>query len=89
MTFDKRVLSIGEGIKMYKVLKCRYTTLRIMRECMRWLGGSLCTHSCDLPPSFWRCSLMETSSAIALIPYKGGVLKTLSITNKILTGCDT
>ena len=29
MTFDKRVLLIGEGIKMYEVLRCRYTTLRI------------------------------------------------------------
>jgi len=39
MTFDKRVLSIGEGIKMYKVLKYRYTTLRInerVYEVVRW-----------------------------------------------------
>jgi len=32
MTFDKRVLSIGEGIKIYEVLRCRYTTLRIDEE---------------------------------------------------------
>jgi len=39
MTFDKRVLSIGEGIEMYEVLRCRYTTLRInerVYEVVRW-----------------------------------------------------
>jgi len=29
MTFNKRVLSIDKGIKMYEVLRCRYTTLKI------------------------------------------------------------
>jgi len=39
MAFDKRVLSIGEGIEMYEVLGCRYTILRIDErayEVVRW-----------------------------------------------------
>ena len=46
-----------------------------MREHTRWLGGSLCTCSCDLLPSFWRCSLIEMSPVMALIPYEGDILK--------------
>ena len=46
-----------------------------MRKHMRWLGSSLCTHSYDLLPSFWKCSLMGMSPAMASIPYEGNVLK--------------
>ena len=50
-----------------------------MREYIRWLEGSLWAHSCDLLPSFWRWSLMGTSPMIALILYKGEVLKAPNI----------
>ena len=46
-----------------------------MRKYIRWLGGNLWAHNCNLLLSFWRWSLMEMSPAIALIPYKGEVLK--------------
>ena len=46
-----------------------------MREHMRWLGNSLCTHSYDLLPSFWKCSLMGMSPVMASIPYERNVLK--------------
>ena len=46
-----------------------------MREHMRWLGSSLCAHSYDLLPSFWKCSLMGMSPVMASIPYEGNVLK--------------
>ena len=39
MAFDKRVLLISEGIEMYEVLGCEYTTLRInerVYEVVRW-----------------------------------------------------
>jgi len=39
MAFNKRVLLIGEGIEMYEVLGCGYTTLRIderVYEVVRW-----------------------------------------------------
>jgi len=47
----------------------------LMRECIRWLGGSLCILSYDLLPSFWRWSLMGMSPAMASIPYDMDVLK--------------
>ena len=46
-----------------------------MSDQMRWLGGSECTRSCDLPPSFWRWSLMGINPAMALIPNYKEVLK--------------
>ena len=50
-----------------------------MREHTRWLGSSLYACSCDLLPSFWRCSLMGISPAMALILYEEDVLKTSRI----------
>ena len=41
-----------------------------IREYIRWLGGSLWAHSCDLLLSFWRWSLIGISPAMASIPYE-------------------
>ena len=46
-----------------------------MRDCMRWLGGSEYAHSCNLPPSFWKYSLMGISPAMASMPSVGEILK--------------
>ena len=50
-----------------------------IRECTRWLGGSLYACNCDLPPSFWRWSLIRASPAMALILYGREVLKASKI----------
>ena len=46
-----------------------------IRDHMRWLGGSECARSCDLPPSFWRCSLMGINPMMASMLSVGEILK--------------
>ena len=50
-----------------------------IRDWMRWLKGSECVHSCDLPPNFWRWSFISISPAIASIPNVSEVLKASKI----------
>ena len=74
-------LLIRECCRLVRKLRCmRFWDINTllwgsMREHTRWLGSSLCTHSCNLPLSFSRCSLMGTSPVMALILYEGNVLK--------------
>jgi len=46
-----------------------------IRDWMIWLGESEWAWSWDLLPSFWRWRLISISSAIALIPNVGNILK--------------
>jgi len=62
---------------------------RSMREHTRWLGSSLCTHSCDLPPSFWRLSSLQTVDLVFLHFKRYRTNDIIQHGHHMLTSCPT